>query len=207
MRDVWGDPWDTADLFPDGLVPDILRLIVDAWEAFRKPNDSELEPAITRRFAVELESLKRREERLPKVLIDCEVDAAGNVAGQIDVRMIRGKRREVYFGIEAKKLNRPEKSNAGEYVGPEGMGRFLSGKYAPGQEHSGMIGYVMDGNCHEAARRIRARMESARDALKIADDGDVLRDSNMLPDQTDIYESKHNLPDRLLTLHHLMLAA
>lgn len=42
-------------LFPHGLVPQILRLIVDTWSLFQRPTDDEDEPKITNRFVLALQ--------------------------------------------------------------------------------------------------------------------------------------------------------
>src|SRR5439155_9049568 len=48
------------ELFPHGLVPQILRLIVDTWGLFQRPIDGEDEPKITHRFVVALHQEGRR---------------------------------------------------------------------------------------------------------------------------------------------------
>ena len=50
----------SADLFPHGLVPQILQLLVDAWTSFRRPPRDEDEPKITNRFVNALENERRR---------------------------------------------------------------------------------------------------------------------------------------------------
>lgn len=207
MNGFRGDPWDHADLFPGGLVADVLQLVIDTWASFKKPKDTELEPAITERFAKAMDSRNRHAGAIPTVLIDWEVDAAGAAPGRIDIRLIRGKRRDVYFGIEAKKLNRPNTDNAAAYVGKDGMGRFVSDKYGPNQEHGGMIGYVMDGRCDTAVAKVRERMDKRRKELMLAGSKHVLRQSRKLPKHKHAYESEHELANRVMTLHHLMLAA
>jgi len=201
-----GDPFDWADLFPKGLVPDVIQLILDTWNSFKKPNNGEREPDITARFGKDLSSRNRKLDKIP-VLIETEVDAAGNTPGRIDFKVTHGYRPEVYFGIEAKKLRylsgSRRVSNASEYVGKEGMMRFITGKYSPNQEHAGMLGYVMDGKCNKAHVALNKQINNDRIKLKINANG-----FNQNCSQTSkqyVCETCHTLVHRKFILHHILL--
>lgn len=60
------------------------------------------------------------------------------------------------FHFEAKRLNRSD--SVAEYVGEEGMGCFLSGKYAKGEPDAGMLGYVQEGTPETWSQRLREKL-------------------------------------------------
>jgi hypothetical protein len=60
------------------------------------------------------------------------------------------------FHFEAKRLDRSD--SVAEYVGEDGMGCFLSGKYAKGEPDAGMLGYVQQGTPETWAQRLREKL-------------------------------------------------
>jgi|SRR5271170_7216389 len=109
---VEGDAEDLRqELFPHGLVPQILQLLVDTWNTFQTPKYDEAEPKITNRFVLALQKEKRnrggaRFRILPHVIdvegLDMET---GKDFVEIDICIPHGYEERCYFGIEAKKLN------------------------------------------------------------------------------------------------------
>ena len=103
----------------------------------------------------------------------------------IDIALIVRNDRSRYLAYECKKLNVRHKgkrrSQAGTYVGqpaaseaqssrsPDGMMRFVTGKYAAGLPVACMIGYVMDGDLSFAYARIKATIEQNRSVLRLQD--------------------------------------
>ncbi len=128
------------ELFPHGLVPQILRLIVDTWCSFRRPKDDEDEPKITNRFVMALQAEGRRREARFRVMAhvkDLEDLDPGTGTGfvEIDICVPHGYENRCYLGIEATKLNTTSsggkwESQAGDYAGKEGMGCFVDGRQA-----------------------------------------------------------------------------
>ena len=55
-------------------------------------------------------------------------------------RVVRGKRPRLRF--EAKRLNSATGHTVAKYLGEEGLGCFLSGKYPMMHAEAGMLGYV-----------------------------------------------------------------
>ena len=204
-------------LFPQGLVPQILKLIVDTWQSFRRPSDDEDEPKITNRFVFDLQEEQRRRRapfRVEPHVKDIEhLDpATGRGYFEIDICIPHGYDSQCYFGIEAKKLNvkisvGARQPNAGEYAGPKGMGCFVSGDYAPHQCEGAMIGYVMDGNCETAKANISVAIDIRSVELHVPNPC-PLNPARHLPGCSDAFETEHDLPDRdKFTLHHILLAA
>lgn len=208
---IKGDPSMWGDLFPDGLLPDVLELVVSSWQAFAKPQPTELEPQITRRFAQDLRK-NQVLRRLPfnverEVPIDDTLFA--RELGRIDIKFTAGYRNDVYFGLECKKLNvlfrSGKKTLAREYV-VDGMMRYVQGKYAQRLLHSGMVGYVMDGECNEAAKCVHAVVKRFRRKLKVVAPV-ILAKSSIRPSDDSVMETRHSLGTLTFTIHHMFLAA
>lgn len=214
---VEGDGQDLRqELFPHGLVPQIMRLIVDTWESFRRPANGEDEPKITNRFVKVLQREGRRRQAQFLVMAHVkdlegldETTGTGYVEIDICIRYLNEIR--CYFGIEAKKLNATSssgkwESNAGEYAGKEGMGCFIDGRYAPFQCEGAMVGYVMDGDCSKAKTSISKAIEDRADYLRVPVPCS-LHPAQCLPDCLDAFETRHELDRGEFTLHHVLLAA
>jgi hypothetical protein len=143
-------------LFPYGLVPQILQLLVETWGLFQRPTNDEDEPKITNRYVVALQQEGRRRRvqfRIMPHVKDLEnlQSETGKGFVEIDIYIPYGYDNRCYFGIEAKKLNTTSpggrwESQAGDYAGKEGMGCFVDGRYATYQCEGAMLGYVMDGD-------------------------------------------------------------
>jgi hypothetical protein len=70
---------------------------------------------------------------------------------RIDSTVIRPRCRLCF---EAKCLGKNH--NISNYLGNEGLHRFIDGRYALDDDIGGMLGYVQDGNCDEWAKKIEA---------------------------------------------------
>jgi hypothetical protein len=206
----------SQELFPHGLVPQILRLIVDTWGSFQRPDQDEDEPKITNRFVGALEVERRRRGARFRIMphvkdlerLDPE---SGKGFVEIDVYVPHGFDSRCYFGIEAKKLNTITsggkwESQAGDYAGKEGMGCFIDGRYACYQCEGAMVGYVMDGDCDSAKSSISKCIEKGADALRVP----VPCPLNLAQDlegYPHAFESRHKLDRGEFTIYHVLLAA
>lgn len=203
-------------LFPHGLVPRILRFIVETWETFLRPTDDEDEPKITNRFVRAMQAERRRRRvpfRVEAHTKDVEKldPATGKGYVEIDICLPHGYDSRCYFGIEAKKLNTTDsegkwESQAGEYTGKEGMGCFIDGRYASYQCEGAMVGYVMDGDCQKAKHKISEAIDKRADALRVPAPC-PMHPAEALPDNPHAFETQHNLDRGDFTIYHLLLAA
>jgi hypothetical protein len=214
---VEGEPDEFSDiLFPHGLIPQILRLIVDTWGLFQRPTDDEDEPKITNRFVVVLEQERRRRGGRFRVMphvkdVENLEPETGKGFVEIDIYVPYGYDSRCYFGIEAKKLNTTSpggkrKSQAGDYVGKEGMGCFVDGRYASYQCAGAMVGYVMDGDCAKAKRSINKSIEKKADSLRVPVPC-RLHPTEYLTDHPHAFETRHDLERGEFTIFHVLLAA
>ena len=102
--------------------------------------------------------------------LSCTADGRVIEKGKIDMAMIVDHDREHYLAYECKRLNVTQRdgtrrSLAREYVGEEGMMRYVTEKYAEGLPVGCMMGYVMDGDLDFALLRIQAAMMAEQPAL------------------------------------------
>lgn len=204
---VNGDASLWGDLFPDHLIPDILKLVVDTWRTFAKPKSTDHEVPISRRFC---EDLRREKDsrRLPFRISpeSSETDPiSGKEIGRIDIRFTHGYRDRVYFAFECKRLriNRTT-PNTHAYVSTDGMMCFIDGKYAGNLDSGGMIGYVMDGDVPKAIAAVSKAI--ANKAMELClETGTGMTASSMVPNES-VAETYHKITTRHFTIYHLFLA-
>lgn len=210
MNSITGDNSAWADFFPEKLIPQIIELIVRSWEQFKKPQLTDYEEPITRRFREFLRKNKNS-KKLPLTIWpeSSETDPiSGKEIGRIDLRFISGHREEVYFAFECKRLRYPNTSgniipNTGEYVGKDGMMCFVTGKYSKRLTSGGMIGYVLDGELLKAQQAVKKFIEKKASKLCLIA-GTTLMPYPKAPNVAS--ETKHNISNRNFTLYHLFLS-
>jgi hypothetical protein len=199
-------------LFPHGLIPQILSLFIDVWRVLRRPDLTESEPKITNRFVKALAKEKRRRGyRFTVKPHEKELEhldeSTGRGYGEIDIVVQHGCDERCYFAFEAKKLcTGPTEEEVGsrDYVGEPGMGCFIDGRYASYQQHAGMLGYVMDGNCSRAKSAITVSIEKKANDLRLAEPRSVEPCPDM-PECSDVFETWHNLDRGKFRLIHILL--
>ncbi len=201
------------DLFPEGFVPDILKLVINAWKKFSKPNRLDLEVKINKAFTKILRSEKTD---LPfKILPEVTVFKENNDnEGRIDIQFsyIGTADEDNYFAFECKRLRIPYpppqklSTNNSDYVGDQGMRCFVTGKYSSRVRHGGMIGYVMDGKTDSAIISVTKLINKKRTELKLVS-GTSLGISSIMVKHRNVKETKHNLAfSRNFTIYHIFLS-
>lgn len=207
---VGGDPSLWSDLVPEGLIPQIIALVLEGWDSFKKPGRDDWEVPITKRFCCWVRGHKDRSHLPFNIWWESpELDAAsGQELGRIDLRFCHGFREDVYFAFECKRLNVVDRAGrrrtlATKYV-QDGMMRFVEGKYAKGLDKGGMLGYVMDGDVPAAVDAVANSIIRQRADLKIKDGG--LEPSSIRPADARVRETRHSLHRRRFVLHHLFVA-
>ena len=209
-----GDAQLWLPLFPEGLIPQILDLVVDTWHAIEKPAADAHEVPITRQFKC---ALKQRKDfrRLP-VRIEREPaeddGESGEELGRIDLKFnpAESALEEVYFAFECKRLyalvSGTVRALTSEYVS-EGMMRFVTGQYGAAMTHGGMIGYVLKGPTARARTQVAKSVSALAAGLRIVS-GTGLDPSELRPDVNDVRQTRHLRPNGLeQRLHHIFLAA
>ncbi len=202
------------EFFREELIPDGLRLVLDAWRKLPSSAKAGKEDEITGRLAAAM----KREKKARRFGFSIHFQAIplgpnGPAAARIDFKFLAGFDEDAYFAFECKRLRILQPSgldhNTDSYVGSDGMGRFIIGKYAPGQPHGAMIGYVMDGNIAPAKSAVIALVHIRRTELKLTS-GPTWEISQFLPSEPDVHQTRHRreLNKRAggaFTLQHIFL--
>ena len=100
----------------------------------------------------------------------CDYQFYTTVTLHLDIAVIVHNDRSTYLGYECKRLNvtgtdGARRSQAGAYVGEDGMMCFVTERYAEGLPVGCMMGYVMDGDMNFAFLRIEEAMAAEQPAL------------------------------------------
>ena len=126
--------------------------------------------------------------------------------GRVDMAMIVDHDREHYLAYECKRLNvvgadGARRSQAGAYVGEEGMMRYVTEKYAEGLPVGCMMGYVMDGDLDFALLHIRAAMMAEQSPLGLR--GELKKDPPI--DIIRRFATEHERDGRWMETRHALL--
>lgn len=202
------DAW--ASCFPDECLPELFRTIVNEWPAFRR-SSRQLENRITHNFVAHLQRSTRW--RVPfsfsyrDKLTSKEKDTE---EGEVDITVRTGIDPMVFFGFECKRLNVKGKdgvirSGAGAYVGPEGMGCFLTGKYDGGGFNGGMIGYVLDDDLRRARSSVDDLIFLKRQSLKSHPPYRLCSAKALFSECRGLEQTTHDYEDAKFTIFHLFL--
>ena len=122
--------------------------------------------------------------------------------------LLHGNDEDAYFAFECKRLNVTFPCGrfdylAADYVGPEGIGCFVSQKYASGQQHGGMIGYVFNGDIETARSAINNQLARSRRDLALLSDS--LATCGLSPENSQLNETQHNINGTAMAIYHLLL--
>jgi len=213
---VLGSPSDWAG-FLERMMPDILRLIVDAWEALSLSVTDDREDEITEVLCRALRQNRAARELPVYVQIQMvELDPVpGQELGRLDIAFLpsglSGSPNEsIYFCLECKRLSVVKsgrrRAYASEYV-LHGMLRFVSGQYARAVRHGGMLGYVLDGDVDTAIANVEANVRRHFFALGMDAPG-LLLPSSILTGKTKARESTHRRvhESAQFMIHHLFVS-
>ena len=203
-------------LFPEGLIPLILGLTMDVWKGLARPKPTDGETKITRVLTRAMQKEKRRRGLPFSIRSHAEEhenldEASGTEFSEIDILLQHGDDERCYFAFEAKKLNSTTKSGnpdtgSTRYAGKPGMGAFVDGTYACYQNHAGMIGYVMDGDCPKAKRRVKRSVKNQAAQLRMTPPCE-LKSLPYFPGNDDVFETQHLLDRGKFSIFHVLLGA
>jgi hypothetical protein len=107
------------------------------------------------------------------------------------------------FQFEAKLLHRSD--SVAEYVGPRGLGCFLSGQYASGHDDAGMLGYVQNGGVPDWVDKICGKLESDRAKYNLSPRGACWKERPAVPGLEFSYQSTHMRTGKSIDIHHTFL--
>lgn len=193
-----------AAAFPNGMVSDVIELMLSEWKNVASTRDRPLENRITNRFAGHLTRVMRLHDK-PQFRFTCRPKLANPYSdseiGEIDVQVTSfSPHPDAFLVIECKCLNVESEqhgfsSQAGKYVGEGGMGCFISNQYDSGGDVGVMFGYVMTRTISAAMLSINEQLKLKHDDLGMAEPYQ-LQTSSIIPDNCNVRETMHTLADR-----------
>ncbi len=212
----WREP------FPDSEIPFILAAVLRCASGLKKEDNCEHENSLTIRLAKLLVRdgvMLRRPVQLDWEVWEFERSKA-ELLGRLDLRYIYStgiSHPWPCFTIEAKRLHVtfPKsgwKSLVSEYVTADtkklpteeqGMMCFVTGRYSCGLGTGAMLGYVYDGKVEDARTAIHDTIVKYATKLKLANPQRV-QVSTVLPHESRISESIHELQTGKFTIYHLL---
>jgi hypothetical protein len=209
---IIGTSSEWADLI-DPMVPQILRLVVETWEAMPSPGSSDKEDTITSALCRALRQNRTGRSLMFQIhtqLVELE-PASGEDLGRLDIVFLPPIAREdIYFCLEAKRLNVIKKGKlrpyASEYV-RFGMMRFVTGQYSNMVRHGGMIGYVLDGKISDAMTNVEANIREQHKELGMNPPGTF--QASAITGDSRARETHHKRAHEIgpFRIHHLFMAA
>ncbi len=120
----------------------------------------------------------------------------------IEVRQHRTVRRP-RFRFEAKRLHDAASRRA--YLGKDGLGCFLDGRYANDDSIAGMLGYVQQGSIESQAARVGGKLDAAPEDYALVKQGKWV--PTAIVDRLSTFRSVHSRPAELgpIALLHTFL--
>ena len=110
------------------------------------------------------------------------------------------------FQIEAKRLKSPEAQSLAAYLGEDGLGSFLSRRYAKDQPWAGMMGYVQTDTVDQWADRVGTALGDRPADFSVAPETEIFFQQVFDPLLPDAYRSDHLREDSPpIEIHHLFL--
>ncbi len=115
---------------------------------------------------------------------------------------VRGPRPRLRF--EAKRLGKSKGHTISAYLGAEGMGCFISGKYPLTHNEAGMLGYIQAGKEENWSDQIEKALKEMADKYSVASPP---YNHQKICDLEHTYVSYHCLESRVavIAIHHLLL--
>jgi hypothetical protein len=194
------------------MLPQILNLVVESWQAMPSPAPDEKEDNITIalcRILTQNRTARGLMFQIRTQVVELE-PMPGEELGRLDIAFIPlVPREDIYFCLESKRLNAlingQRRALAAEYV-QFGMSRFVTGQYSKAVRHGGMIGYVLDGNVTNATTNVEANIRQRFQQLCMIAPGAFLV-STVLSGDERARETQHQRAHEtsLFHIHHLFM--
>lgn len=123
----------------------------------------------------------------------------------IEIESTESRSRPAYH-FEAKRLRIDDSHSASEYLGPDGLGMFLTELYGRSGDEGGMLGYVQSESPEHWANAIRSKVQrDPKRTHKLAEDG-MWREFPLIAALKHTYATRHARPTLgNITIHHTLL--
>lgn len=201
----------------DSQVPDILSLVIDAWEAMPTIARDAKEDPVSETLCRKLRQGRNRCDlpfRIDTQLVELD-PAAGEDQGRMDIVFSPMVPREsIYFALECKRLNvltsdgkiRPYFA---EYV-RFGLMRFVRGQYGSRVRFGGMLAFVLNGDLAAAITGIGENVHRLREELAMTEGDKFARSkSSIFPADDRLRETTHERSEAAepICVQHLFMSA
>lgn len=202
-------------LFEAEEIPIILGAVLRCSARLRKTSIAEREDRISDRLRMLL--IQDTQLRELAIIVDREVyvydDEQEKPTGRLDFRFLSTREAahsQLYFAIEAKRLHVTFASRwdscVHNYVTDrQGMMCFIEQRYGQGLASGGMLGYVFDGDVEKARLSVGAAILKHHVKLKCTQPFALVA-SAIVPGDSRISQTLHNLAHSRFTIYHLFVA-
>jgi hypothetical protein len=166
-------------------------------EAIRNVLDDHESPRWVERYAVQ-------EERP----VEGAAAAEGARRPRVDIEFESNRSRpRPRFQLEAKRLRTSDSKSVANYLGENGLGCFLEGRYASDHDQAGLLGYVQAGELSMWAQRIQTRLAKSRRQYRLAEDCTGLVQNPQTGELEHCYRSVHTrtVVQVPIAIHHIFL--
>lgn len=193
------------------------QLIAAGYERIRAEQHCESEEDLITERLKEAVKAAQRERSLPRWADRYFITDQAPVSGpgrdgkarpKIDIEIESSQpRHRPVFHFEAKRLRQDDTHSVSEYVGPAGLGSFLTELYARCGRESGMLGYVQSESPQHWADAIHEKLTKApKGTYCLAEDG-AWAPTRLLPTLKHTYSTRHRRPTLgNLTVYHTLLS-
>lgn len=198
------------ELLPDKFIPELLDLILNAWqkvEVFKDPSNKPIEIRVTALLFLQVKRAKAQSPTYLPFTVSYEAQdpdpITGKQLGRQDLCFLAHNRSDsLFFTFEAKPLRCPDANNS-EYI--KEMQSFISNKKQVAPAHCGMLGYVMDGQVTKAFHSLQASIKKLSVELGMIAGSSFVACYHFLHPPHG--QTEHNCPVRggQLAIHHLLL--
>ena len=199
-------PW--LEEFPGEILPEVFAVVLESWPRFLASLPKrKIEKRITHNFVRHLRGEVRHRHgftfdyHYPLVSTDRDVER-----GELDIKVTVCLAEDVYFAFECKRLYPTrDRPRAEDYVGPGGMGCFLTGQYNGKAGCGGMIGYVLHGPARRARDAVAERVAANPQHLNLLPPRRLVP-AELHPSHPEIELSRHSRPSQGFKIYHVFLA-
>jgi hypothetical protein len=159
----------------DSLVPDIVDLIVTAWDSMPPIAPDSREDPVSDELCKRLRAAKQLADlplQIRPQIVELDSAAEDVKQGRIDIVFLPLVPDEsIYFALECKRVNARKAGKKirryfSEYV-TEGLMRFITGQYSHAVRHGGMIAFVLDGDVKSAMEGVVKNIVDKRKQVQL----------------------------------------
>ncbi len=207
-----------SSVYRESFLRDVYRLIAHGYLSLTLEDLAEKEePAITGLLVAAIEGVlddprspdwvERYAIQEEKPIQEARPLKEGKSRHRVDIEIeSSGRRPRPRFQLEAKRLRETDSKSTSSYLGSEGLGCFLTGRYAGTYGQAGMLGYVQTGSESSWASGIHEKLRRNAVRYQLAGECDGLRRHRLVSKIEHSYLSSHvRRGAGEIEIHHILL--